>query len=77
MLQEAGFVNVELVGETGFNASPKTKGVLVRAGKPESLDVRKKEKKRIETNPCNFRADTSTLCSGGTKWESQEIRKRM
>jgi hypothetical protein len=50
MLQEAGFINVELVRETGFNASPKTKGALVRARKTERLDVWKKKKKRIETN---------------------------
>ncbi len=49
MLQKAGFVNVELVRETGFNASPKTKGVLVRAGKTESLDAWKEEKIQIET----------------------------
>lgn len=48
MLQEAGFVNVELVQETGFNASPKTKGVLVRARKTEKLDAWKKEQKQIE-----------------------------
>jgi hypothetical protein len=33
MLQKAGFANVELVRETGFNASQKTKGVLIRAKK--------------------------------------------
>ncbi len=33
LLQEAGFMNSELVGETGFNSSPVTKGVLVRATK--------------------------------------------
>jgi len=49
MLQEAGFVNVKLVRETGFNASPKTKGVLVRAKKTERLDAWKTEKKQIET----------------------------
>ena len=49
MLQEAGFVNIELVQETGFNASPKTKGVLVRARKPETLDAWKKEPKQIKT----------------------------
>ncbi len=49
MLQEAGFVNVELVQETGFNASPKTKGVLVRARKTERLDAWKREQKQIET----------------------------
>jgi hypothetical protein len=49
MLQDAGFVNIEMVRETGFNASPKTKGVLVRARKTESLDAWKEEKKQIET----------------------------
>ena len=49
MLQETGFVNVELVQETGFNASPKTKGVLVRARKTETLDAWKKEPKQIKT----------------------------
>jgi len=29
-----GFENAEIVGETGFNSSPKTKGVLLRAEKP-------------------------------------------
>jgi hypothetical protein len=33
MLDGAGFVNAELVGETGFDSSPKTKGVLIRAQK--------------------------------------------
>lgn len=31
MLKEAGFVDAELVTETGFNSSPVTKGVLFRA----------------------------------------------
>ena len=34
MLQKVGFENAELVGETGFNSSSKTKGVLLRAKKP-------------------------------------------
>lgn len=33
MLGDAGFKNAEIVGETGFNSSPKTKGVLIRAHK--------------------------------------------
>ena len=37
MLQKVGFENAELVGETGFNSSPKTKGVLLRAEKPALL----------------------------------------
>jgi hypothetical protein len=37
LLQQVGFEGVELVAETGFNSSPKTKGVLVRAKKPYDL----------------------------------------
>jgi hypothetical protein len=33
LLEQARFSSVELVGETGFNSSPVTKGVLVRAVK--------------------------------------------
>jgi hypothetical protein len=36
MLTEAGFTDCELVSETGFNSTPKTRGVLIRARKPES-----------------------------------------
>jgi len=35
MLHEAGFIEVELVKDTGFNSSPLTKGVLFRAIKPK------------------------------------------
>jgi hypothetical protein len=34
LCKEAGFEDVELVGKTGFNSSPKTKGVLIRGKKP-------------------------------------------
>ena len=34
LLKKAGFEKAELVGETGFNSSPKTKSVLFRAEKP-------------------------------------------
>lgn len=34
-MKKVGFQYVELVGETGFNSTPKTKGVLVRATKSE------------------------------------------
>jgi hypothetical protein len=34
ILNEAGFVEVELVKDTDFNSSPVTKGVLFRAKKP-------------------------------------------
>jgi hypothetical protein len=39
MLNETGFVDVELVSETGFNSSPVTKGVLFRARKSAISDV--------------------------------------
>jgi hypothetical protein len=51
MLRKAGFENAELVSRTGFNSSPKTEGVLVRAAKPEpSIDMQKPQQKthRIE-----------------------------
>ena len=34
ILENTGFANIELVDETGFNSSPKTKGVLFRAKTP-------------------------------------------
>ncbi|MDM8540069.1 hypothetical protein QUF90_03180 [Desulfococcaceae bacterium HSG9] len=34
LLKKVGFEKAELVGETGFNSSPKTKGVLFYAEKP-------------------------------------------
>ena len=33
LLEQTGFKDVELVAETGFNSTPKTKGVLIRAKK--------------------------------------------
>lgn len=35
LINEAGFVAAKLVGETGLNSSPVTKGMLFRAKKPE------------------------------------------
>ena len=35
-LKKAGFSDVERAGQTGFNSSPKTRGMLVRARKPEA-----------------------------------------
>ncbi len=34
ILEKTGFADIEMVDETGFNSSPKTKGVLIRAKKP-------------------------------------------
>jgi hypothetical protein len=36
MISDAGFKDAELVCETGFNSSGKTKGVLIRALKKSS-----------------------------------------
>jgi hypothetical protein len=33
-LEKIGFHNVELIGKPGFNSTPKTTGVLLRAEKP-------------------------------------------
>jgi hypothetical protein len=33
MMLQAGFADAEIVGETGFNTSPVTKGVTIRAVK--------------------------------------------
>ena len=44
--ESAGFMDVEFVGETGFNSSPKTKGMLVRACKPLVPAVKKKNSVR-------------------------------
>jgi hypothetical protein len=40
MLENAGFMDVELVAETGFNSSPVTKGVLLRAVRSEQAGQR-------------------------------------
>ena len=34
LVKKEGFIEVELVSETGFNSSEETKGVLFRAKKP-------------------------------------------
>jgi hypothetical protein len=39
MLNETGFIECELVKDTGFNSSPVTKGVLFRAKKPKEEKV--------------------------------------
>jgi len=38
LLQQIGFEDAKLVAETGFNSSPKTKGVLIRGKKPTESD---------------------------------------
>jgi alkylhydroperoxidase/carboxymuconolactone decarboxylase family protein YurZ len=43
VIREAGFTDVEMVGETGFNSSPVTKGVLLRARKPAAEEAGRKE----------------------------------
>jgi hypothetical protein len=36
LIQKIGFEDAELVSETGLNSSPKTRGILLRARKPEA-----------------------------------------
>jgi len=43
MIREAGFSKVEMVAETGFNSSPVTKGVLIRAKRPTTVDSGRQE----------------------------------
>ena len=43
MFKQAGFVDMELVADTGFNSSPITKGALFRATKPVSIVKEKEE----------------------------------
>ena len=39
LLETVGFMEVEFVGETGFNSSPVTRGALVRARRRTRADV--------------------------------------
>jgi len=48
LLEEVGFENAELVGKTGFNSTPKTEGVLLRAVKPQSsINIQKPKEETI------------------------------
>ncbi len=38
-MEKVGFVNVEFIGETGFNSSPVTRGALFRARKGISSEA--------------------------------------
>jgi hypothetical protein len=40
MMLQAGFADAEIVGETGFNTSPVTKGVTIRALKRVAAVIR-------------------------------------
>ncbi len=44
LLEEVGFENVELLGKTSFNSTPKTEGVLLSAVKPQSVITMQKLK---------------------------------
>ena len=55
-MQKVGFENAELVGETGFNSSPKTKGVLLRADK--STPSADKQKPANDTKFCEKKTHT-------------------
>jgi hypothetical protein len=51
MIQKIGFTDAELVSETGFNSTPKTRGVLIRARKSDRTDQKKKP---ILEDSCNM-----------------------
>jgi hypothetical protein len=38
LMEKVGFTDAEMVAETGLNSTPKTRGVLIRARKPEKSD---------------------------------------
>ena len=42
LMREVGFEHTELVADTGFNSSPVTKGVLLRATKPAVRKVQER-----------------------------------
>jgi hypothetical protein len=39
LIEKIGFADAQLVSETGLNSTPKTRGVLIRARKPEKTDL--------------------------------------
>jgi hypothetical protein len=55
LLQKVGFENAEIVGDTGFNSSPKTKGVLLRAEKP-AIAMHNQELTTSETLKFSYRS---------------------
>lgn len=83
MLRNAGFEEAELVAETGYNSSPKTKGVLVRAIKPAN-PVQKKEApvklSVIESRSISRQEDIGThsnidaLLQKATEWGAEKAK---
>ncbi len=55
MLQQEEFSEIALVAETGFNSSPKTKGVLIRAKKPiaEQKQIKPIKVSAFENSKCD------------------------
>ena len=55
-MEQAGFAGAELVGETGFNSSAITKGVLMRAHRPgvEELEAQDRALVREEFEQASF-----------------------
>jgi hypothetical protein len=51
LLKKVGFEDAELVGKTGFNSTPKTEGVWVRATGPRSSINVHEEKQGTGCNP--------------------------
>ena len=66
-LEKAGFENAESIAETGFNSSPKTKGMLIRARKPQiqtagsKYTLKDREEKRLTGSECTSALKDATL----------------
>ena len=54
LLKNVGFEKTELVGDTGFNSTPKTKGVLFRAEKPNISTLKKEPVDYIQDDDDGF-----------------------
>jgi hypothetical protein len=67
MLNEAGFIECELVMDTGCNSSPVTKGVLFRARKPMDLQGRLS----MSSNPGDALASESEAAEPNKTQESE------
>jgi hypothetical protein len=62
-MEKVGFVDVELVGETGFDSSPATKGALLRA------------RKRITSEATISRDPVTADCDDTTAMPGENVRR--
>ena len=62
LLQQIGFEDAELVAETGFNSSPKTKGVLIRAEKRGNAFVMENKENLLDQWNKLMKLKTESCC---------------